>query len=184
MTDYPGKPDDLSIYPVDIVVAKEFAESLVGHITSFREAARKLKVSSGQALNHDVSKWSIEEFPHYARRFHKGSSRVDAAQVSANFARAWLHHIHHNEHHWQHWVFPDGYSPRGSGTEDGVVEMPEPYVREMVADWMGASKAYTGSWDMETWLAKNLPKIDLHSKSWGYLGDVLDKSGYAIEEYR
>ena len=33
--------------------------------------------------------------------------------------------------------------------------MPETYIREMIADWMGASKAYTGSWDMGEWLTSN-----------------------------
>lgn len=44
----------------------------------------------------------------------------------------------------------------------GPMPMPERYVREMVADWMGASRAYTGSWDMVDWLEKNLPRMDLH----------------------
>lgn len=39
--------------------------------------------------------------------------------------------------------------------------MPEKYVREMVADWMGASKAYDGKWPKEKWLwwEKNREKV-------------------------
>lgn len=47
----------------------------------------------------------------------------------------------------------------------GPLPMPEKYVREMVADWMGASRAYTGSWDMRSWLDKNLPKMRLHPET-------------------
>jgi hypothetical protein len=58
--------------------------------------------------------------------------------------------------------------------------MPEIYVREMVADWWGASRAYTGSWDMSDWLTKNLPRIEkkLHPYSIDHLADVLAKIGY------
>lgn len=106
-----------------------------------------------QLFNHDASKFLPEEFPHYARQFFGDKGDPDG------FARAWLHHCNHNPHHWQYWIFPDGFSPAGSDVVNGRVEMPEIYVREMVADWMGASRAYTKSWDMTEWLLKNLPRV-------------------------
>lgn len=131
-------------------------------------------------FNHDASKFTEAEFPHYARHFHgdKGDP--------AGFARAWLHHIHCNDHHWNHWLFSDGYSPYDSGIEPaGAVPMPEICVREMVADWMGASMAYQGSWDMTDWLNENLnlgdwatSKIKIHSETENILFDVLYSIGY------
>lgn len=59
------------------------------------------------------------------------------------------------------------------------MEMPRCYALEMVADWMGSSMAYTGSWDMADWLEKNMPRIRLHTKTAAYVREVLDSLGYA-----
>ena len=40
--------------------------------------------------------------------------------------------------------------------------MPERYVREMVADWMGAGRAITGRWEVAEWYAKTREHIILH----------------------
>lgn len=142
--------------------------SLAEHIAYVQEACRFLgSVSEMQIHAHDLSKYTLTEFPHYARQFQGPKNDPDG------FAYAWMHHIHHNPHHWQHWIFPDGYTPKESQVENGVMQMPWNYAREMVADWMGASKAYTGSWDMTDWLLKNLPKIKVHSATARYLEDVL-----------
>ncbi len=159
-------------YGVDEGVADAYAESLLEHIAYVQAAGRKLGVCPSQLEVHDQSKWSLFEFPGYARHF-KGGGDPDG------FAAAWLHHIHYNPHHWQHWIFPDGYTPKESGVEGGVVEMPRVYALEMVADWMGASRAYTGSWDMADWLSTHISKIKVHSATAEYLVNVLDGLGYA-----
>ena len=62
------------------------------------------------------------------------------------WARGWGHHKRKNPHHWQYWI---------DDTEHGKVARPMPMwaVREMVADWMGASRAYSGEWpeSVKTW---------------------------------
>lgn len=132
-------------------------------------------------FNHDASKFTSEEYPHYARQFH--GDRGDPA----GFARAWLNHIRHNDHHWQHWLFADGYSPAGSGVDPttGALPMPEICVREMVADWMGAERTYGGSWNMTLWLDGNLDlgdssssRIKIHPETADILLDVLLDIGY------
>jgi hypothetical protein len=74
------------------------------------------------------------------------------------FARAWRHHWMSNPHHWEHWADPGIASP-----------MPERYVREMVAGWLGAARAYNGAWPSSLegwdWLTKNWGKIHLHPES-------------------
>lgn len=72
---------------------------------------------------------------------------------SAAFDKAWLHHQHRSPHHWQHWLLRE---------DDGPVKalpMPEPLVREMVADWMGAGRAITGRWGVDGWYAENAQKM-------------------------
>lgn len=156
--------------PIDAL--RKYQESLEAHILYVQQAGRRLGVAEHQLEIHDQSKYSMEEFPFYAMYFH-GHGDPDG------FAAAWLHHMNHNPHHWQHWIFPDGFTPKGSKVENGVVEMPERYALEMVADWMGASMAYTGSWDMTKWLWENMPRIRAHSNTANYLRGVLDMEGYA-----
>lgn len=103
---------------------------------------------------HDLSKFLPDEFVAYARYFYGrppgGSPERDA------FDRAWLLHIHRNRHHPQFWVLRND--------TDGVtlLEMPQRYVREMVADWIGAGMAIRGhGWEQapgrtrEWWATNN-----------------------------
>jgi hypothetical protein len=158
-------------------VALAFHESLKDHIRFVQEAGRKLGVSEDQLHIHDNSKYSLDEFPAYAKHF-KGGGAPD------EFAAAWLHHIHHNPHHHEHWRFTDGYTPKGSTVEKGCVFMPFKYALEMIADWMGASMAYTGSWDMRDWLNKNMGRIHVHSNTADYLRFELNRLGYGDIVYR
>lgn len=158
---------------VDQATIDAYLVSLRKHIAAVQEAGRKLGVPKEMLAVHDQSKFGPAELPHYARQFYGDKGDPNG------FASAWLHHIHHNDHHWQHWIFPDGFAPKGSNVENGVVEMPLSCALEMIADWMGASYVYTGSWDMADWLFKNIPKIILHSNTAEYVRQTLDMMGYA-----
>lgn len=164
---------DYAFYGITPEIAREFLESLIAYITYVREAGFKLGVPDDQLRYHDMSKFSLSEFPYYARNFFGDKADPDG------FALAWLHHLQTNEHHWQRWIFPDGFTPKGSTVENGVIEMPRHYALEMIADWMGASRAYTGSFDMMDWLHKNLPKVRVHSVTKEFLRETLDSMGYA-----
>lgn len=163
---------EFEYYNVDKAVAEAFAESLREHIAYVQEAGRMIGVPEALLEVHDLSKWSEAEFPGYAMHF-KGGGAPD------KFASAWLHHIHYNPHHWQHWIFSDGYTPKDSNVENGVVLMPLLCAEEMVADWMGAGRTYTGSWDMKDWLWEHIPKIKVHSQTAAMLRELLDNLGYA-----
>lgn len=54
-----------------------------------------------------------------------------------------------------------------------VLEMPETYAREMVADWMGAGRGYTGKWDVQEWYDKNKERILLHPRTRQYVESLL-----------
>lgn len=154
-------------------IAEQYADYISRHIKAVQEAGRQLGVSETQLAEHDRSKWLTSEFYGYARHFFGDKNDPDA------FAYAWLHHIHHNPHHWQHFIFPDNHAPKNSSAENGVLEMPRHYALEMVADWIGAGVAITGQDDMSEWLAGNIGKIRLHSKTKVYVVGVLDNLGYA-----
>jgi hypothetical protein len=57
--------------------------------------------------------------------------------------------------------------------------MPEWAMLEMVADWLGASRAYEGKWPGADWpwLQKNWNKIRLASGSRAFVGLTLEKLG-------
>lgn len=105
---------------------------------------------------HDWSKFLPCEWSAYASNFFGGHDKNKRPpEVVAAFDRAWLHHIHANPHHWEHWNLKDGPVFRALPT-------PEHFVREMVADWMGAGRAITGRWEVREWYEKNRERIVLH----------------------
>jgi hypothetical protein len=107
---------------------------------------------------HDWSKLTPAEWGPYVTFFY-GKKTTNAARLEQrrrDFDAAWLHHQHANKHHWQHWIL------RNDNGETAVLKMPERYVREMVADWMGAGRAITGAWEVAAWYEKNHTRIILH----------------------
>lgn len=145
-----------------------YLESLHQHIGYVLEAGLHLGVPHDQLSIHDQSKFSEWEFPHYARQFHGGGGDDEG------FARAWLHHENHNPHHWGYWI------PRSGKYTGQPLEMPHNYALEMVADWMGANRAYDGSWNMEKWLNKSFPGIKLHDATREFVADTLHSLGYLV----
>lgn len=158
-----------------------YLEKLNTHISCVREAGKRIGVGRQQLLEHDASKFWVDEFEPYANYFYlpDGQPRYRDSisdRIQSDFDYAWLHHIHYNPHHWQHWIL------RNDDTSLHVLEMPYTYIHEMVADWMGASMAYTGSWDMTDWLQGNLKKIILHKNTAEILRDYLQHQlGYKDE---
>lgn len=104
-------------------------------------AGRRIRVPLYLLVLHDLSKLSYHEYFGYQSQFFGKKNGFD---------KAWLHHQNCNKHHWEYWVL-------GSGK---TVTMPERFVREMVADWMGASRAYGGNFG--DWFVNNHHKMKLH----------------------
>jgi hypothetical protein len=107
-------------------------------------------------LIHDWTKFAPAELPHYGRQFFGDKGDPDGWQ------RAWVHHQNHNPHHWDYWVNRTiTKGPKGGQQAVGVL-MPQWVVREMVADWMAASRAYEGRWptlDSWPWLERQMPTL-------------------------
>ena len=82
-----------------------------------------------RGITHDLSKLLPDEWLPYVRHFYGANKGKHIG--ATDFKLAWLKHIHRNDHHPFYWVTDTG----------DVLDMPEPAVREMVADWHGAAVA-------------------------------------------
>ena len=101
-----------------------------------------------RCIVHDMSKFSPLEFISYAKTFYTpmGNSQYDE---TIEFSQAWNHHQKCNKHHWQYWILK---YDRG---DSEAMPMPQIYIEEMFADWVGAGKAINGSWNnVNVWYAK------------------------------
>lgn len=113
---------------------------------------------------------------HYRRAWRRGvylrAPRGHALRSGTDaFDVAWLHHQHRNPHHHQHWLLRE---------DDGALRalaMPEPLVREMVADWMGAGRAITGRWDAASWYANAAGKMILHPDTRAHVETLVAEHG-------
>lgn len=117
-----------------------YLKYLIRHKWFVFRAGLKLKASIWRLLIHDWTKFLPSEFFPYLRKFY-GPVGTDWAR----YDHAWNYHQKRNKHHWQYWVliYDNGRME--------PLEMPDKYVREMVADWAGAGKAKTGKWDLVDW---------------------------------
>lgn len=109
---------------------------------------------------HDWSKFLPTECRAYIKK------RVLHDCPRGEWRAAWFHHVRFNPHHWEHWLFEGEPQP-----------MPEHFVREMVADWMAAGKAYAKSADIQTWMSQNALKMILHRETGRVLEHVLAENG-------
>lgn len=173
----------------------KYIKSLFAHKWYVFLAGLKTGVPIWRLIVHDWQKFSHWEFKAYAQNFfgdddlnnretHEAFQKYKVTEAAPfghfakeRFAYAWLHHENTAPHHWGYWI------PR-SGKYTGPLPMPETYVREMVADWMGASRAYTGSWNMAEWLSKNGPRMEgkMHSQTVALIHDVLVEQGYMFTD--
>ena len=100
---------------------------------------------------HDLSKFSADEIFGYANYNREtGSGKLQ-------FEKAWHHHKMHNPHHPEYWL-----NPNRSG-ELEMLPIPNIYILEMIADWMGASKTYGST--LAEWMPQNLPKFRFINRS-------------------
>lgn len=160
------------------------------------QAGRRLGVGRWQLLTHDWSKFLPSEWAPYARLFYGGphtpladisvyekthhweyAERRSKESVKAAFNRAWLLHIHRQPHHWQHWLLQQ---------DDGdlkVLEMPERYVREMVADWRGAGMAQGKRYasELREWYVGRAETMRLHERTRARVMALIDELDPPLE---
>jgi len=103
--------------------------------------------------NHDVSKYSLEEYQAYDDYFYgNDDSESKSEEVDKSFNYAWLHHIHSNPHHWQYWVLiHDDHSDE----QVEPLEMPDMDILEMICDWWSFSWRTGNLYEVFDWYDKN-----------------------------
>ncbi len=140
-------------------------------------AGKKTGCSLWRRITHDLSKLSPAELPHYQRQF------FGKADDPRGFIRCWIHHQNHNDHHWEYWIPRTGHNRCVPPYPDGKpVPMSLACIREMVADWLGASRAYGGKWPTKEeypWFDENWDQIakQLHPATKQAVMGVLEEIG-------
>lgn len=124
------------------------------------KAGLKTKAPLWRLIIHDWTKFMPSELPHYGRQFF---GKADDAE---GFIHCWVKHQNRHPHHWEYWIPRTGHNRCVPPYPDNMpIPMPMWAVREMIADWLGAGRAYEGQWpDLceWTWLIKNRGKMRLH----------------------
>lgn len=124
---------------------------------------------------HDWTKFLPCELPHYQRQF------FGKKDDPVGFINCWIHHQNHNPHHWEYWIPRTGHNRCDPLYPDNrPVPMPLWAVKEMIADWMGASKTYEGKWPDENgwpWYEKNRDKIRVSVLTQLHINTILKQIG-------
>jgi hypothetical protein len=111
-----------------------------------------------RGLVHDWHKFLPSEFFAYMEKFYGDyGSDIQKPQVNECFLIAMNHHMARAKHHWNYWVY------LGYDKELVPIRMPYKYLLEMVCDWKGASRAYSGKNDCKEWYEGVKDRIVLHS---------------------
>lgn len=193
-------------YPLGVYKA---LRKIIKHRWALYKAAKVMGVPMRRILAHDNSKFHPVEFMQYVKRFELG------IEDAHRWARAWRHHWRHNDHHIEYWQNQSlAFSWSGPGVYDtgidfgnGIVGegnlmrvqsgspvwMPDCAIREMIADWMAASYAYSGAWPKAPdwqWGNKNLVSTLMklehtnqpETSTRGFAMELLQKHGMITEE--
>ena len=159
-----------------------YLKSTLWHKWFFIRAGALTGVPLWRRLLHDWSKFTPTEFVRYSNWYFGEKDKRE-------WAIAWHHHLRLNPHHPEYWLLSwrgdvDFYSGIGESVADNVVvlPMPEIYVREMIADFLAASKVYTGSWNITMWLNTHGPKMRLHSETVRLIAVVMYEMRYILTD--
>lgn len=108
-----------------------------------------------EVKEHDLSKFSPEEFIQYQRCFFP----VEGSEKEP-LGAAWEHHQAHNAHHWQHWAPKDYYNPYEA----------EIHCVHMVLDWMAMGLEFGNT--AESYYEANAEKIALPEWAVRYIREI------------
>lgn len=135
---------------------------------------RYTKAPVWNLIVHDWSKFLPYEYKRYKAYFTSEKTQ----EVVKEFDYGWLSHQNNNKHHWEYWITRSGHAASDRSIDEYYpLDIPEKYIREMIADWMAASRIYTGK----------IPKMDgswdWFEKNWSIItNNVTEKTRDKIEE--
>lgn len=169
-----------------------YFDYIVRHKKAVYRAGRLLDVGIWQLITHDWSKFLPSEWWPYARYFYRvhPTNLLDLpysqrlawtrlrASDEADYEMAWADHLRRQPHHWQYWcvIQDDG------GVK--VLPMPDRYLREMIADWIGASSVQGNS--LPQWYFDRRDHIRLHPETRASAERLMNEyvPGFATAAYR
>lgn len=123
-----------------------------------------------QGIIHDWHKFLPNEFFAYMDKFYgRGiyGTDIQKPQVNEAFVIAMNHHMARGKHHWNYWVY------LGYDEELVPIEMPRKYALEMICDWNGASRAYSGKSDCKEWYEGVKNRIVLHPNTRNFIENII-----------
>ena len=142
---------------------------------------RAMDIACENALIHDSTKTSSEEYPAYDEYFYGGNKSYKVCQ---DFDYAWLHHQKFNKHHWQYWILikdePDNIDdpfntelPKMPTLKPMLI--PLEYVYEMIADWWTFSWKSGNLFEIFKWYNRNSPYMLMHDKTRAVVNCILQE---------
>lgn len=145
---------------------EEFRKALSSDATE-ENAQLKRQLSDLQTEYHEkLSKLENENDSPYDNYFY---GEQTPAIIEA-FNRAWLMHIHRNPHHWQYWVLINDEPKEGTI----LIEMPYPYIIEMICDWWAFSWIKGDLSEMFAWYKDHADYIKMHNNTRSIVEEILE----------
>ena len=127
-----------------------------------------------QGITHDLSKFSPVEFFESVKYYQGTRSPIDACKEVNGYSMGWFHHRGRNPHHYEYWQ--DNFDKGGE-----PVLMPKKYAIEMLCDYLGAAKAYTGenftmTSEWNWWINKKSKGIAMHPNTIKFIDICLESA--------
>lgn len=171
----------LQRYYASLLLQLRFLRYLFQHKRYVFWACRALNVPLWQAIIHDWTKFRPSEYFPYLEGFQNwlhirygdqgGPPFTWSPGGKEQFLAAKNRHYKRNPHHWHYWVLlsDDRVPP-----EPLLLPIPERFVREMVADWVGAGFAQEAP-DIRSWYNIHKNQMLLHPDSRLFAEQLLDE---------
>jgi len=145
------------------------------------KAGLKIGTPLWRLITHDITKLGFYELGRYGNLFF--------GKVKNNHenSKGWLHHQNSNDHHWEYWIPRTGHDRCNPRIENNKpvgtcqhkpMKMDHEAVLEMVADWIGASRAYNGEWPKKNewkWFNERFQDIIVHKETKKEIIEILKK---------
>lgn len=174
-----GPKPDLGMQGLKLVkVTRDWLNHIEEHLLNVEKAFREVEVKCKDmrviyndyyyhllrqdVINHDLSKFSKEEFTAYRGHFFQVAG-FDTKWLNGSFSDAWEHHKKHNPHHWENWTKKKYYEPN----------LWEVDAMHMVIDWLAMS--YRIGDTPRAYYEKNKDKIKLPDYGIDFIYDVFKR---------
>ena len=124
-----------------------------------------------RGIKHDMSKFSPVEFLESVKYYQGNRSPIDRCKEVNGWSKAWQHHKGRNDHHYEYFI--DNLDNGGE-----AIEMPKDCVLELIADYLGAGRAYMGKSfsykkEYEWWENKKQKPLLMHKNTKKFIDEVL-----------